>query len=66
MELLHRDYGLWYLKRADRPGKNTTQRRELAEVFATEKEAGGAMRAALKGFPARVRRNFVWMRTAVK
>ncbi len=66
VELLHRDYGLWFLKAGDQRGKPTTQRRERAQVFHTEKEAAAAMHAAHDAFPARVRRNFVWMRTAVK
>jgi hypothetical protein len=62
IELLHKDYGLWYIGDG---AKTTTKNRGLAKKFASEKEAATAMQEARDRFPANIRRNFVWMRTAV-
>lgn len=65
IELLHKNYGIWYIKPGVRGGKNTSMRREAASKFASEAEATREMKAALAAFPASVRKNFVWIRTAV-
>jgi hypothetical protein len=64
LELLHRDYGVWYIKSG--PAGHATMQRGLAREYPTEQAATRDMKKQRDAFPLKVRNKFAWMRTVKK